>query len=137
MRFEKLGFETITGNFKTQGIYGNTQVSLSLHDFGTTAIDKATMLANEIGEWLDKNLQGAKQFAASQLITLKNDSWLEENQQPIDEFSFAGTLDLNSISAFSEGSFEIYFNDNDLFWGHLIRVDIDKDFKWISAAITG
>jgi hypothetical protein len=137
MKFDKFSFDEESKDFETEVIYNNEPFGLTLCDFGQSEIDRATVLATGICSWLEKNFEEVRQFAASQLTRLKNDSWLEEDQQPINEASFAATIELDGIIAFSKGSFEIYFNDNDLFWGHLIRVDIDKDFKLSSAAIAG
>lgn len=66
-------------------------------------------------------------FAAEKLLSLAND-WArdgaEEGADPesITPEQFMGRIELQSIQVYPDGSFEFWFQDGDLFWGHAIRV---------------
>lgn len=61
-------------------------------------------------------------YAAANLLELKNDSWLDEGEQPITREEFIRRMQLESITAYPEGAFEFWHHDGDLFWGHSILV---------------
>ena len=66
--------------------------------------------------------QRIRDFAAGELLALKNDTWLEENEAALTSKQFKSRMTLESISVDPDGRFEFFFNDGDLFWGHIIVV---------------
>jgi len=66
--------------------------------------------------------QRIRDFAAGELLALKNDTWLEENEVALTPKQFKSRMTLESISVDPDGRFEFFFNDGDLFWGHVIVV---------------
>lgn len=65
-----------------------------------------------------------RQFAASKLTSLANE-WQDEEDEDtpdISEKDFAERIRIESISMTSGGSFSAYFNDDDMFWGHVVAV---------------
>jgi len=124
-------------NFECFAKYANSEYNISLADFNETAIESATVLATQISNWVEENLEIVKGFAAAALLALKNDVWRVENEAPVNENEFINTIELNGLLGFSKGGFEIYFNDNDLFWGHIIKVDVDEEFNPTGASIVG
>jgi len=130
-------FNSESKDFDASIFIGDKTHNLTLSDFSVDEEIKAANLADKIYKWLKVNLDTTKIYAASLLTELKNDSWLEENEIPLTQTKFAETIIFDGIIAFSEGSFQIFFYDNDIFWGHSIVVDIDKDFKFDGANISG
>lgn len=63
-----------------------------------------------------------REFAAAQLIELKNDTWLQENEKPLTEVEFINKLTPNSMGFEPPDSFTIYYNDGAIFWGHAIEI---------------
>ena len=82
------------------------------------------------------NDESARAFCASKLLRLKNETWLEDQEEPITRETFIETLELEGITAFSDGSFSLYFDENDIFWGHSIVVDVE-DNVLIDANLAG
>nr|MDE6425803.1 DUF2262 domain-containing protein [Ruminococcus sp.] len=79
-------------------------------------------------EW-DRKL---REFSASQLTELAND-WLEDEYyeedgeetepiQKITEKDFSERISINSIGFDMNGNFSVYYNDDDMFWGHSIVI---------------
>lgn len=63
-----------------------------------------------------------RNFAARELLALKNESWLDEGESAVTMSEFAARMQIESISIDVGGSFEFWFADGDLFFGHAIRV---------------
>ncbi len=61
-------------------------------------------------------------FATREFLETKNESWLDEGEDPLDAASFKSALTLESITVRADGSFEFHHSDGDLFWGHSIVV---------------
>src|SRR5262249_50663022 len=69
-------------------------------------------------EW-HRRIQG---YAVAQLLPLKNDIWLRAGEPVVTPAEFLQRMVLESISVYSDGSFEFWHSDGDLFWGHSILV---------------
>lgn len=74
--------------------------------------------------WRDQTQWHARVLdcAVENLLELKNDSWLEDDEKPVAADAFRQRIELQSISMDEEGWFEFCFGDDDLFWGHAILV---------------
>lgn len=106
---------------------------------GDSAIRAITALlefANNFKE-LDKKY---RIFAAKQLTELAND-WLKSDEESeLDEISqemFTKRIEMSEMIFNSNGELTLYYNDDDMFWGHSIEIDIDVSGKAIDANIVG
>lgn len=136
MKIDSITFDPDKSNFEAIISNLDKKYSLSLLDFQENEIEAATKFAYKICLWLELNDESARVFCASKLLPLKNETWLEDQEEPITEEEFIETLDLEGITAFSDESFSLYFDDNDMFWGHSIVVDV-KDNVLIDANLAG
>jgi len=66
-----------------------------------------------------------KEKICNELLTLKNDSWLEEDEKPLTVDEFISKIYLESITVNNTDDFQMCFNDGDIFWGHAITVETD------------
>lgn len=67
----------------------------------------------------------ARKLAASKLVDNAND-WLmdeDENAPEITEEEFAARLSISELCISTDGDFEIFYDDDDMFWGHVIIVN--------------
>jgi hypothetical protein len=69
-------------------------------------------------EW-DKQ---ARDFAVKELLELKNGNWLGEDEKEFTPRRFKARMTLEEIAVSPNGHFEFYYNDGNLFWGHVIQV---------------
>jgi len=137
MILDRMLFNSGTGNFEVSVIDSDKTFFIRLSDFKENEKDNAFALSSDICEWVKSNLNAVKNFCASKLLSLKNETWLDEEEEPLSEKEFVQKITLDSIIAFSDRSFTIYFNDNDLFWGHAIAVDVNKERTLTDANIAG
>jgi len=92
----------------------------------TRAINVMKKLAADQASW-DKSLRA---LAAQKLTALANE-WLADDDQtdrdpekdPITEEEFARRILLTEFSVSSGGRFTAWYEDDDMFWGHVITVD--------------
>lgn len=85
-----------------------------------------------------------RDFAAQKLTSLAND-WLADNDQtdrnpekePITEDAFGKRLILTEFSVSSGGRFTAWYEDDDMFWGHVVIVEATLKKGPISADIQG
>ncbi|WP_026886026.1 DUF2262 domain-containing protein [Clostridium beijerinckii] len=77
-------------------------------------------------------------YAASELLELAND-WIDEEAEieEVSEEMFIKSIELDTISVYPKGEFEIFFYDGDLFAGHCIIVCGNIDGSFESADIAG
>ena len=73
----------------------------------------------------------------NEMIALKNDLWLGEEELPITVEDFRKRISIDSIIFYEDCSSAIYCNDDDIFWGHAIEIDIAKNGKYESATLSG
>lgn len=96
---------------------------------------KMISFANEFIEWFKKNHMQAKRYAASKLLEVKNDAWIKADEEIVNEDNFVNKMVLESISINNDKSATVFYQDNDLFWGHAIIVEIDNKFKFVDAGL--
>ena len=86
-------------------------------------ISKFKKFIADFDKW-DKEIRA---FSAKKLTDNAND-WLQDSLEDDEEFveiteeRFAERMVLNSIG-FDENGFEVFYDDDDMFWGHSILVD--------------
>ncbi|WP_044205615.1 DUF2262 domain-containing protein [Flammeovirga sp. OC4] len=78
----------------------------------------AIQICNNAIDWERK----LKSKISEELLPLKNESWIDENELPITESDFLSRISLENITINKDGEFEAWFNDGDAFWGHSINV---------------
>lgn len=78
------------------------------------------VLMDNSKEW-DKK---ARQYAAAELAECASDWALDEdeNAEEITEDEFAKRMSISEICVSTGGYFDIYYHDDDMFWGHVIIV---------------
>jgi hypothetical protein len=76
-------------------------------------------------------------YTASQLLELKNETWLKEDEVELSINEFISRMSIESISFDEEGEISIWYTDGDLFWGHSILVSYNKEGQPIEASING
>ncbi|HDR3907994.1 DUF2262 domain-containing protein [Bacillus toyonensis] len=101
-----------------------------------SALETAHVLFKEQYEWNMK----MKMYAAKELVELANEWLQDDDEAEIDEITkemFIDSITLSSLSVYSEGDFEIFFLDGDIFWGHSIIVSGNIHEGLSSAEIAG
>ena len=78
-----------------------------------------------------------KEKICEELLTLKNESWLEENEKPLTVNEFISKIYIESITINNTDEFQMCFNDGDIFWGHAITVETDLKRKIEHIGIEG
>lgn len=89
-------------------------------DSGLMAQDVADtyyQIMADCGQWDEK----ARSYAAKYLTDNAND-WQEEEAEEITKEEFAKRLKISSLNIMDEGCFEIFYDDDDMFYGHVIIV---------------
>jgi hypothetical protein len=61
-------------------------------------------------------------YAVQELLALKNDTWLGDDETELSPEEFKSKMTLQSISIYPDGDFDFWHDDGDLFWGHSIQV---------------
>lgn len=117
------------------------------------AFEALKNIASDIGGWDEK----IRRYAAEELTELANewneeeydeddeeDEYEEEYDEDNDEIGgaiteedFAKRIEIDSIIFHCEGSFEITFNDDDMFFGHWVVVYVDEQGMFERADMEG
>ena len=92
---------------------------------------KEVFNAGKIYKNLDSYIDEAGRYTAEKMIDLANnwclDAWLNEDNDeadyiPLTKEQFIERIFLTSVSVHENGIFEIWYNDDDIFWGHAVCV---------------
>jgi hypothetical protein len=63
-----------------------------------------------------------RDYAAAELLDLKNDLWRGDGEKEFNPAAFKGRMALEAIEVRPGGKFEFTYDDGNLFWGHVIQV---------------
>jgi hypothetical protein len=112
----------------------HVQLNLDMND--AQSANDLTAMAQTI--WKNQNAwEGrTKEYAAVRLLPLKNESWLDEDEDEVTARVFCERMVLESVTVHA-ADLEFYFRDGDLFWGHTILVSATHDGELIDAEICG
>ena len=116
---------------------GELQLEFCIDPGGGDLTSRLLNRARQVFTSLERYAKLAKDFAVEGLLELKNDVWLEEDEEPLLEVDFRSRMTLESIIVGSEGDVSFYHHDGDLFWGHCIEVDIDERDRCVGTNIPG
>lgn len=82
------------------------------------ALQAAHALWDDEAAW-NHRIQG---YAVQELLPLKNESWLDEDEVELTAEQFKSRMTLEAVTVYPDGSFEFWHDDGDLFWGHSIQI---------------
>lgn len=121
----RLGIFTLERRFnwyETDTLWGSANIRLRLPSARLEEVKKILAQAYSLWDsqksWNDR----ISDYAATRLLSLKNKTWLGEGEKGLTAEQFKGKIELESISLKSDGNFDFWYKDGDLFWGHSIRV---------------
>jgi hypothetical protein len=108
--------------YEGKAAWNGHKVRLTLSAHEPADIERALQVARTL--WRAQRSWSVKvlAYAVNQLLPLKNDNWLSEDEQPLSPKQFKARMTLDSITVSPEGSFEFWHDDGDLFWGHAIHI---------------
>lgn len=120
---EELRLDKPLGIFSGEGSWNGEKclIHLDADAPDTVTADDAQaifyQLLKESKEWDDK----ARKYAAEELTDTAN-HWLEEGEEEITKEDFAKRLDISEVCVSADGTFEIFYHDDDMFGGHAVIV---------------
>ena len=125
--------------FETEVDWLGTEISLTIdmEEEREEALRNAKTLLASAADW-DKRVRA---YAADELVSLAND-WsqdMDEDEEPqeITREQFMERMELESIEIRADGSFEFWFADGDMFYGHSIHVSGDMEHGPDDASMEG
>lgn len=135
-------FSWFSGNIDWLGDECSVSLETDEEDGETAnkAFEVLKQLYGSLREWDNK----LRTFAAAQLTDLAND-WLDEDidedsgEEPaeITEKDFADRIFIGELTISPDGDLTLYYNDDDMFYGHVILIDANINGEISDANIAG
>lgn len=88
------------------------------HEIMLDALQTAYALTADQEDWTRRVLSKA----SKDLLELKNDAWLDDEEKELTTDEFESRMELECIEVYPNGEFCFWFDDGELFWGHSITV---------------
>jgi len=132
------GHNLFSGEVKWLGEKIQTTLEIDTEDKSSweSALKHMKKLVISDEKW-DKDF---RKYAAEKLTDLANDWGADDDKvefKKITEEDFARRITITSISIDGDGQYQIYFNDDDMFWGHCVVVSGQVDSGIESAEMMG
>ena len=126
-------YDWYEGSFKVQ--QSEIPIRLLTDEDGkvTSALERATDFIREI----EDRSELAKEYAAKRLLQIKNETWIEDGEEPLTIDRFKQQMTLESVSIDPNGEVSLHYNDGDLFWGHSIVAIVNCENRFMNAEIEG
>jgi hypothetical protein len=121
-RFGDLTLDRRLEIFVAAAQWNGKPISLCFHTGEVAELNEYIKTAEELWDYQAEWKRRVDDFAAQQLLPVKNDYWLQDGERPFTEAQFKARMTLQQISIQSEGGFEFWHHDGDLFWGHAIQI---------------
>ena len=124
-----LGQLTLNENlnwYETTQSTGNGEIVKYVVSLDSTESEAdAIAAASELLPSLLSAVRSGREFACDRLLDLKNDGWLEPDEESVTREQFVSALKIESIVVFPDRAAEFYYEDGDLFWGHTVLLSWD------------
>ena len=135
--FGNLVLDPRIGWFEGQRSWNRKSVAISFEKGEDGGIEGAVKTAEAL--WADQAgwKQKIEEFAVQELLPLKNENWLGENEKELTRKQFLAKMKLNSITVNEDGEFEFWHDDGNLFLGHSIQITGDLENGPTDADIPG
>lgn len=114
---------------------GEASIRLILELEDESLIENSLSKAVNVVPQLIHYIEITKQHAVEQLLKLKNNSWLEEDEEPVSSQAFKELIVLKCLVFHPNSEITFYYDGNDLFAGHQIAITIDKNNHFVYAII--
>ncbi|KHD37471.1 hypothetical protein NL50_04655 [Clostridium acetobutylicum] len=135
--FGSLVFDRMVKWYGGNIIWGEDRINLNLllddDENIASSLEVAKALWNNQLMWQKRVCD----YAVEKLLGLKNESWLEEDEEEITAEEFKKRMKLEAITVRPNGEFEFWHDDGDLFWGHSILISGDLNHGLEDADIPG
>ena len=123
--------------WETAQTWVGTPVRLSISPDEADAVGSGVAVAEALWRRQSELDHRLRARAVDELLTLKNESWRDEGEAVVTEEEFARRMKLEWVTVYPDGEFEFWFEDDDLFLGHSIRVSGNLADGPTEAEITG
>ncbi len=130
-----LTLDKMTKTLETTIRFYKTKITLSIEADSQASYDRSLEYAVELYKKAEYWENQAKQCAVRDLLELKNDNWLEEEEQELNEAQFQKKMKPDQLTLYPDGNFDLDFDDGELFWGHTITVHGNISQGCLSAEI--
>lgn len=131
-------FSWFEGIIDWNGTEANVYLETDEED-GDTA-EQAMKVLNELVDNIVANDTKYREFAAQELTELAN-KWLDDSDEidaeEITRELFKKRMEISEITVSLDGSLNLFYNDDDMFWGHTIEIYVEQNGDIISANIAG
>lgn len=121
-QFGPLTLNRALNQFSGSVLWDGVEISLDLSCDETGELQESLTVARKLWEQQSTWAAQVQDFAVSGLLEHKNEDWLEEDESEVTAQEFKKRMFLESVVIYSDGEFEFWHNDGDLFWGHAIQV---------------
>lgn len=131
-------FSWFEGSINWNGVDANVYLETDEED-GDTAKQAMKVLKRVVDNIMENDIK-YREFAAEELTELAN-GWMdasdEIDSEEITKEIFMKRMEMSEIMVNSDGSLSLLYNDDDMFWGHVIEIDVDSSGEIINAHIAG
>ncbi|MBX3165055.1 MAG: DUF2262 domain-containing protein [Bacteroidetes bacterium] len=134
---EKWTCSTYTSGIKINGNAVEVRIQLENCEVNDHA-EYISKVANQHINWCVNNIQDILNYVAFKITPLANE-WVQEGESElttddiknrifIQSINISGTGEFDSNIPIEDGNFILYFNDDDIFGGHVIQQWVDRDY---------
>lgn len=117
---------------------GTYTLAVMIEEPPDVARDAATLEALRARvEEIEAQVPRYRESAADELLTLYNEEWRDEELPRLTREEFMARLRVHAVHLQSDGRIDVYFDDDDLFAGHVIHVRLEAPDRVLEVGIAG
>jgi hypothetical protein len=133
----KLSLDRSLNRFEGAARWRGNRISVNLEAEDSRRFQKALSAAHALWRAQATWDKKARDFAVKKLLAVRNEDWIAEGESRMTARQFKDKMRMTSINVSPDGSFEIFYEDDDLFFDHAILVKGRVSKGLISAMIAG
>lgn len=134
---DKNGERVVYKDYNAQGWIWNTQVHVCFTEHEIENLDSFIGQLNERLDLITESKSRIEQEIINELFTLKNETWIENDDDKVSKQEFVQRIKPDHLTISSDLSYDLRFDDGDLFLGHTILYHGDSSNKFDGVGLEG
>lgn len=122
-RFGTLTFDPELDKYEADVVWHGSPLRLTLYAVEDMELENALKVAEQLWEDQDEWNQRVEAYTVEKLLNLKNTTWLEDDEEEVSPEIFKSRIRLETITVSPKGFLGFWYDEGDLFFGHVIHVE--------------
>ncbi|NVK65875.1 MAG: DUF2262 domain-containing protein [Flavobacteriales bacterium] len=134
---DKNGESVVYKDYNATGWIWNTPIHVCFSEYDIENLDLFIVELNDRLDSINESREMIEKEIIQELFTLRNETWIEHDDDQVSKQEFIKRIKPDHLTISNDLSYDLRFDDGDLFWGHTIVFHGDSSNKCDGVGLEG